>query len=277
MEIYDGKKEFIKLYIKNGFDKEKIEKSSSLLWAAYCKSKNAIDVDVSAWAINLYLNKYSYLKNSKQRNQDKAGRKFEIVKDGIVYRGDTMTSFSNFIRRYFILAEKLRNIGQDSCADKIIAGSKVSPKIEKFASLAHSAGNLIPVPLCFNIERSGEYADCDYWDIVMYYIFKWCYTCDDKYIFELLNRYNKNNHVAESIWRFKKWMENFDNNWFKFVNLNYLDAFVDQQSKSWYPKEFWVNHFAFNRKIEELSSVELDKAIDLICNCIEVRNNNLFK
>ena len=146
---------------------------------------------------------------------------------------------------------------------------------EDFSKLAHSKGNLIPVPLYFNRERSGEYADSDYWDIVMYCIFKWCHSYDDKYLFELLNRYNGNDHMAESVFRFKKWMDNFNNNWKEFVRLNYLGAFVDQQSNSWYPKEFWTNHFAFNRKIDELSSDEFYKAVDLICNCIEDRNKNL--
>lgn len=283
MELDDGKKAFISLYVEDGLDKEKLETSSSYLWAAYCKhnddNKNnwneIVDIDVSEWAINQYLKKYSYLKNGKCKQQDKQEHKFEIVKDGIVYRGDTMTSFGNFIRRYFILVEGLKNIGKVRCAEKIIAGSKLPKRMEDFAKLAHSEGNLIPVPLCFNSERSGAYADSDYWDIVMYCIFKWCHSYDDKYLFELLNRYNGNDHMAESVFRFKKWMDNFNNNWKEFVRLNYLGAFVDQQSNSWYPKEFWTNHFAFNRKIDELSSDEFYKAVDLICNCIEDRNKNL--
>ncbi|MFU9915825.1 hypothetical protein [Fannyhessea vaginae] len=279
---YDGKKEFISCYVKDGRDKEKLETSSSYLWAAYCKTnekKYVIDIDVSEWAIKLYLDKYSYLKNGECREQGKQEDRFEIVKDGIVYRGDTMTSFSNFIRKYFVLTEELKSmsrIGKIKCADKIIAGSKLPKRMEDFAKLAHSKGNLIPVPLCFNSERSGAYADSDYWDIVMYCIFKWCHSYDDKYLFELLNRYNKNDHIDESVLRFKKWMDNFNNNWQEFVRLNYLDAFVDKHSNYWYPKEFWKNHFAFNRKINELSSEEFDKAVDLICNCIEERNKKFL-
>ncbi|EPI60470.1 hypothetical protein HMPREF1579_00433 [Gardnerella vaginalis JCP8066] len=291
MESYDdGKKAFISLYIENGFNKEELEKSSSLLWAAYCKAnekKNVIDIDVSKWAIDQYLEKYSYLKNGKCKQQDKQEYKFEIVKDGIVYRGDTMTSFGNFIRKYFVLTKGLksmRRVGKIASAQEIIedselpksADSKLQKRMEDFAKLAHSKGNLIPVPLCFNSERSGKYADSDYWDIVMYCIFKWCHSYDDKYLFELLNRYNENDHMAESVLRFKKWMDNFNNNWKEFVRLNYLSAFVDQKSEYWYPKEFWTNHFAFNRKIDELlSSDEFYKAVDLICNCIEDRNKNL--
>lgn len=293
MESYDdGKKAFISLYVKDGLDKEKLETSSSYLWAAYCKN-NKIDIDVSKWAIDLYLDKYSYLKDGKCkqqgkqedkseivkdgecREQGKQEDKFEIVKDGIVYRGDTMTSFGNFIRRHFILVEGLKNIRKVRCAEKIIAGSKLPKRMEDFAKLAHSEGNLIPVPLYFNRERSGACADSDYWDITMYCIFKWCHSYDDKYLFELLNRYNGNKNIDESVLRFKKWMDNFNNNWKEFVSLNYLSAFVDQQSEYWYPKEFWTNHFACNRKIDELSSDEFYKAVDLICNCIEDRNKNL--
>lgn len=296
MELDDGKKAFISLYVENGFNKEELEKSSSLLWAAYCKAnekKNVIDIDVSTWAINQYLKKYSYLKNGKCKQQDKQEdkseivkdgecreqgkqkHKFEIVKDGIVYRGDTMTSFGNFIRRHFILVEGLKNIRKVRCAEKIIAGSKLPKRMEDFAKLAHSEGNLIPVPLYFNRERSGVCADSDYWDITMYCIFKWCHSYDDKYLFELLNRNNTNKNIDESVLKFKKWMDNFNNNWKEFVSLNYLSAFVDQQSEYWYPKEFWTNHFACNRKIDELSSDEFYKAVDLICNCIEDRNKNL--
>lgn len=288
MELYDGKKKFISLYVEDGLDKEKLETSSSYLWAAYCKhnddnKKNwneIVDIDVSEWAIKLYLDKYSYLKNGEYKKQyeGKSKHKFEIVKDGIVYHGDTMTSFGNFIRKYFVLTEGLKSmsdVGKIECAKKIIAGSKLQKRMEDFAKLAHSEGNLIPVPLYFNSERSGAWADSDYWDIVMYCIFKWCHSYDDKYLFELLNRYNGNDHMAESVFGFKKWIDNFNNNWKEFVRLNYLGAFVDQQSNSWYPKEFWTNHFACNRKIDELSSDEFYKAVDLICNCIEDRNKNL--
>ena len=143
MELYDGKKEFISLYIKNRFNKEELEKSSSLLWAAYCKTNkeknNIIDVDVSKWAIDQYLEKYSYLKNGKCKKQyeGKSKHKFEIVKDGIVYHGDTMTSFGNFIRKYFVLTEGLkgmRSVGKIRCADKIIAGSKLPKRMEDFQS-----------------------------------------------------------------------------------------------------------------------------------------------
>lgn len=274
-DIYDGKLEFLELLKSEGYTDE-IHNSSGKLWAAYCLSKKNIDIDVSFWAINLYVDKYKYLKDARIQKQERCYYKYEIIdKNGIVYRGDTMTSFSNFIRQYFKIKDKLGNIGEECCAERILGGQSLNEQIERFSKLAYCAGNLIPVPLRFNSERSGCYADCDYWDIVMYSVYKWCCSGNDRYIIDLLNRYNQNKHVSESLFRFKKWMENFHNNWFEFVEFNHLKAFVDVQSQYWYPKEFWKNHFAFNRKINELSEEEFYAAVKLICDIIVDRYNEL--
>ncbi len=74
-----------------------------------------------------------------------------------------MTSYANFIRKYFKNKENLRNIGKEKCAKKIINDKAyVEEYMQELAYLSHTLGNLIPVPLFFNAERSEEYADCDY-------------------------------------------------------------------------------------------------------------------
>lgn len=262
-KFFDGKKYF------NNLLKMTDDILPSQRWAKYCLTKKKIDIDVSEWTMDYYVKKYDYLIGNKPVNQQGFSYKYEVSSSGVVYRGDTMTSYGNFIRKYFKEKDHLRNIGKEKCAEKIIDGESVEEYMEEFAYLSHTLGNLIPVPLFFNVERSGLFADCDYWDIAMYNIYKWCETGDDRYIFELLNRYNKNNHVPESIYRFKKWLSLYNYNWQEFVNKNYLNDFVD---KDGYPIEFWKHHFAFNRKIDKLSFSEFEDTVKLINTLITKRN-----
>ena len=283
-EYYDGKKSYNELLKMTG------DILPSKRWATYClyvskyKGKDSIDIDVSEWAMKNYVKIYDFLMGNEPVKQklflykkvSSYEYKYEVSSSGVVYRGDTMTSYGNFIRKYFMNEKRLRNIGKEECAKKINEDEFVDVEsyMEEFAYLSHTLGNLIPVPLCFNVERSGEYADCDYWDITMYNIYRWCETGEDRYIYELLNRYNKNNHVAESIIRFKKWLSIYNCNWQEFVNRNYLKAFVD---KDGYPIEFWKNHFAFNRKIDSLDEREFIESVELINECIINRNEDIIK
>ncbi len=272
----DGKRQFKDLL------KIEDDTSACMRWAKYClynseaKAKDAIDIDVSKWAMAYYVKIYDYLIGNEPMNQKGFSHKYEVSSAGVTYRGDTMTSYSNFIRKYFKDKKHLRNIGKDKCAEIIYEdeGKDIGKYMQEFAYLQHTLGNLIPVPLCFNVERSGAFADCDYWDIVMYYIYRWCETGEDRFIYELLNRYNKNNHMAESVFRFKNWLSIYNCNWQEFVKRNYLNSFVD---KDGYPLEFWKNHFAFNRKIDSLSVSEFDEAIKLINQCIINRNKEIYE
>lgn len=288
-QLYDGKKEFIDILhkeFKSQISLKELEENSLKLWAAYCLSIEKIDIDVSKWAVESYIEDYIFLKDAILSEQKGYKYKFEIHKDKNIFRGDTMTSFGNYIRRYFILKNKLKNIGKNSCAKNILNThlgieiynekfKKLYNEIVEFAYLTHTKGNLIPVPLNFNVERSGNFADCDYWDITMFEIFKWCETSDEKYIIRLLNRYNKNNNFEKSIIYFKDWMAIFNNNWKEFVCKNHLKSFVDLESENWYPIEFWENHFKDNRKISSLSVEELRKSLEIINNCVMKRNEEI--
>lgn len=265
-KYYDGKKQFNNLL--NMTD----DISPCQRWAKYYLTDEKIDIDVSLWAMEYYVKIYDYLMGSVPVKQKGFTHKYEVSSSGVIYRGDTMTSYVNFIRKYFKEKDCLRNIGKEGCAKRINEGEYVDGYMQEFAYLQHTLGNLIPVPLCFNAERSGEFADCDYWDIVMYNIHRWYETGDDRFIFELLNRYNKNKHMAESLFRFKKWLSIYNCNWQEFVNRNYLSAFVDAGG---YPIEFWKNHFAFNRKIDSLSFSEFEDTVRLINDLIKKRNEEI--
>lgn len=270
-KYYDGKKEFKDLLEMT----EDIFSSPIKRWAEYCLTGEKIDIDVSEWAMNNYVNVYDYLKGLTPTKQRRYLYKYEVEAHGVVFRGDTMTSFANFIRKYIKEKENLRNIGKEKCAEKIRLGeyTDIDDYMVELEYLQHTQGNLMPVPLCFNVERSGMWADSDYWDIVMYNIYKWCESGDERYIYDLLNRYNTNTHMAESLYRFKCWMSLYHNNWSEFLDRNYLRAFTDSEG---YPIEFWKNHFAFNRKIDALSFSEFEDSVKLINALIINRNKEIM-
>lgn len=274
-QYYDGKKEFENLF-KEEFQIEDFEISGVKRWAYYCLSRLKIDIDVSEWAVKNYIRDYIYLNDATYKLQEANMYKYEIEKDDFIYRGDTMTSYGNFIRKYFMQIDGMKRIGKNGCAKKILNGEFVQEDISELAYLSHTKGNLIPVPLKFNVERSGSFANCDYWDLVMYAIYMWCRTQDDDYIYKLLNRYNKNEHIKESLENFKYWMKMFDNSWEKFVVGNHLEAFVDSGNEGWKPIEFWEKHFSNNRKLEDLSTDEFLRAVKLINECIKKRNEKII-
>lgn len=273
-QYYDGKREFENSY-KEEFQIDVSEISGVKRWACYCLSSMKIDIDVSEWAVKSYIENYTYLNDATYRLQERYMHKYEIEKDSFVFRGDTMTSFGNFIRKYFMQIEGIKRIGKKGCAKKILSGEYIQEDICEMAYLSHTKGNLIPVPLKFNVERSGNFANCDYWDLVMYAIHMWCRTQDEDYIYKLLNRYNKNEHIKESVENFKYWMNLFDNDWEKFVVGNHLEAFVNLESEGWKPIEFWEKHFSHNRKLADLSVDEFLRAVKLINECIKKRNEKL--
>lgn len=279
-EQYDGKEYFLDILNKE-FPQVLLSNKSDYplkLWAAYKLSKSKIDVDVSKWAMQSYIADYSFLKDASLQQQDKLEYKFELVKEGRIFRADTMTSFANYIRRYIILSQSIRNIGGERSAHLVLNGEidlSGEKELIRFAQLTHSKGNLMPVPLKFNVERSGQFADSDFWDITMYEIFQWCKTGDQRHINLLLNRYGNNKHFAESMYHFKKWMSIFNHNWHSFVKQNHLQSFVNQSDNDWRPIEFWSDHFAFNRKINTLSLAELRESLQIINACIEKRNTEI--
>lgn len=274
-KYYDGKNIDGKIMFKELLEMtEDVFSSPIKRWAEYCLTDKKIDIDVSKWAMDNYVIMYDYLKGVEPKEQRGCEYKYEVEACGVVFRGDTMTSFANFIRKYFKEKMNLGNIGKKKCANIIKSGEYVDidDYMHEFAYLQHTQGNLIPVPLRFNVERSGVFADRDYWDLVMYNIYMWCESGDERYIYDLLNWYNKNTHMAESVCRFKYWMSLYHHNWNEFCDRNYLRAFVDSEG---YPIEFWKNHFAFNRKIESLSLCEFEDSVKLINKLIKKRNEEI--
>jgi hypothetical protein len=280
---YDGKNEFLDI-IGGKHDESPLSKE---LKYKLCPDIS-IDVDVSKWAIDSYVRKYDFLKEGIVSTQENCTRKYEIELGNKgrmeVYRGDTMTSFANIFKHYIntinpVYGRYFRGI--NSLAKQILEEkdlekfeTEIDPEIIEFAGLVHTEGNLIPVPLCFNVERSGSFADCDFWDIVMKAVYDWYEISrqnDDYSLIKLLG--HKNNHIEKSVQLCKEWLSHF-NNWNDFINQNHLQPFVYKGN----PIEFWDGHFEGGSLITTFNSKKKKQFIEfikLLNNAIRERNSIL--
>lgn len=255
---------------------EKLGSSPLMLWAAYkqCANRICIDIDVTKEAVVHYAHTYEYLKDGLIRQQNGYPRKFEILRNGEAYRGDTMTSFGNFVRAYYIIRDGFKNISISKCIEKVFEeDGEVDLRLVKLAGLVHAPGNLIPVPLKFNRERSGAFARMDYWDITLYYLYKYMSTEDDKWLEELLDsRDEPNDHLDESVYLTQNWLDNFDNDWETFLVKNHLEMYVDNNMR---PVEFWEGHLSNNRSIKQLDQREFWQVVTRFSGLIEERNSEI--
>lgn len=156
-------------------------------------------------------------------------------------RGDTMTSLQHSLNFAFSLIEteenrrkyfKGKNISlayqiEVLFYDKnFLSRMKNIEGFETFATMYHTIGNFIPVPLSFNSSRSYFGVD-DYWDVTLSYIKKWYDTKDDTVITSLLHKKNPKN---EAVTNCLKWL-NWFGKWEKFIDENYLQDFVNPKTK----------------------------------------------
>lgn len=252
---------------------EKLGENSLMLWAAYkqCANRTCIDIDVTKEAVLGYAHSYEYLKDGLIRQQNGYPRKFEVLRNGEAYRGDTMTSFGNIVRAYYMLRDGLNNIGISKCIEKIFEeNGEVDLRLIRLAGLIHTPGNLIPVPLKFNRERSGTFARMDYWDTTLYYLHKYMTTDDDKWLDELLDsRDEPNDHLDESVYLTETWLDNFDNDWETFLVKNHLEMYVDNNLR---PVELWEGHLSKNWSLKRLDEVSFWQVVTRLSGLIEQRN-----
>ena len=243
-----------------------------------CENK-AFDLDVSERVIKSYIQNYRFLRGGKLNQQSGFTEKFEVYLPCAdeTYRGDTMTSSTNIFKHYIniinpifgetfrgyrSLGRKMMELGKDSYLDEI------DKEIIEFIRMGHTEGNFIPVPLSFNTERSGSFADEDFWDLVMRAVYDW--YLDKTNNTSLMKLFNEK---EDSVTLCKQWLEHFGT-WSDFIKENHLQPYVDAQHK---PIEFWEDHFEFNRKIIELEDRdEFLEAVRLI-NKITYERNILLR
>lgn len=282
-EFYDGKNEFLHII---GGKKDESPLSKQLKYKI--NSDKSIDIDVSKWAVNGFVHKYEYLRNGVVTLQYNCTRKYEIIleKNEVkeIYRGDTMTSFATIFKYYInninpIYDQYFRGI--NGLAKQILKEefkaleAKIDPEIIEFAQLVHTQGNLIPIPLHFNVERSGQFANCDLWDLVMKAVYEWYEKYkqkDDKPLINLLD--NKNKNLERSLQSCKKWLAHFEN-WEEFVLQNHLESYVDENKQ---PIEFWEKHFEQGNTLQNIKSrEEFMNFIRLLNKIIRERNYILIR
>lgn len=220
-----------------------------------------------------------------------------------IYRGESMNSGGNILKRSLQLSEGYR----DNCEKLGIKGAfsknyrhfldnidkfNIEADVEllnEFLGLTHSMGDFIAVPEYFNAERNS--LTSDYWDLALYNIELWYDTKNDMYLTRFLNEIRNNSKAYQDGKRIldfvKPWLEMFGS-WESFVELNFLQPFVDENNK---PVPFWDNHFKNYekhfisgkpslRKVVEPQSIDevnqfLEKATQMIIDRGELISNYL--
>lgn len=262
------------------------------------------DCDVSKYAMDVYKEKYEFLSNGIVQPQynnfpsfqkwNRHNLKWEIQVNDTLYSGDTLNSFATPFNRFAnVFISKLNNkkfkltyIGKgayelllkefdivfsDYNLSQIEYSREILDNFDKFANLTHTIGNLFPVPLYFNKERTGENGDYEFPDILLKSI----------YDFYLSKDSNKN-EVGISIIKEKKrigktvkWLDSFGSGkagWNNFIEVYRFSMYLDKKSE---PMELRNNHNIENTKKPDIGE-EFLYYLRFICDCIEKRGNEIL-
>lgn len=247
--------------------------------------ENTIDCDVCELTISVYKLAWEFLKKSEPSNQERNingsqvtfKNKYQLMLDDEIYLGDSMTSFAH-------TKTQLKKIVYKKDTQKI----KIEENIEELAKLYHTLGNMIPIPDKFNIERSGVYADCDFWDLTMQKIKEWYEKKGDKEaqrktLEELLNPHKENRHVTTSVTNCENWLNHFKT-WNEFVKQNFLNAFIAKkengelikdENDNYIPIVFWEGHSHNSVDIPTSEEEFLDYLV-LLNTAIRDRNKDII-
>lgn len=116
----------------------------------------------------------------------------------------------------------------------------VKPETEIFMDSYHTLGNFMPIPLGCNAPR-GIGLLKDYWDLALLCIYLYYMSNED-------GEKRDVHHIERIVGKertkdYKKWLDCF-RNWGAFVEENYMDSFVEKDSKPYgKPLELWEGHF----------------------------------
>ena len=221
-------------------------------------------------------------------------------KDGRIC-GDTMNSITTTMSKYFrwIFADDKKyyasEIKENGFVDKdrkpykgslsqsleIYLKEKNSDKlkelkdtVEEFISYNHTLGNFIPVPAgAFNKPRSSS--TNDYWDLTLYYIYKWYKAVEGKSVDEINGKIKQNCSCSwygdnlctllekdcQCVKKCIEWLCLFSEedkpSWDEFVERNFLSMYVCHDKGHYgMPKLLWCNGV---KKPMELEGKELEE------------------
>lgn len=254
-------KEFIRLY-----QVVEDEKKKNLLKLNLYKLSGQLDVrhirefdcDSCEDVTEVYNKAYKWLNDYNIEKQRNKTVKYELVKDDVYYRGDTMTSPLTPLKRYFVLqgfdGKTIRKNFDDFVLDNI-SNINISENASNFICNTHSIGNFFPVPQGFNTGRSN-FGKWDSWDLVMKQIYLWfqdnpniSVQTNNTALTKLLSN-SKN--VGDAVNHCVQWLKNFSD-WKDFVNGNHLNSYVDSKGK---PILFFKNHSLENPLPNTLEEME---------------------
>ena len=254
-------KEFIRLY-----QVVEDEKKKNLLKLNLYKLSGQLDVrhirefdcDSCEDVTEVYNKAYKWLNDYNIEKQRNKTVKYELVKDDVYYRGDTMTSPLTPLKRYFVLQgfdeKTIRKNFDDFVLDNI-SNINISENASNFICNTHSIGNFFPVPQGFNTGRSN-FGKWDSWDLVMRQIYLWfqdnpniSVQTNNTALTKLLSN-SKN--VGDAVDHCVQWLKNFSD-WKDFVNGNHLNSYVDSKGK---PILFFKNHSLENPLPNTLEEME---------------------
>lgn len=273
-------------------------------WEKICCCKIApdtFDCDVSLRSMVIYGIIFPFvLENRKLELQEKDNKDelkycFHSDDDKIFeYRGDTINSYATTIQEYIRTYQhngnetknfieltsnekwgtrtqydyfyKKNNHWSACVLDKYDYFKAILPTEAKgFIRLNHTIGNFIPCPVGCNSPRGFKNPKInDYWDLTLYYIYKWYKIKKDEFI-EFIVKKSKN-----EVETYKKWLEEFKC-WDIFVEKNYMQDFVNYDSetrKYGMPKELWKGHFdsAKQGKVFPIKNNEKDEFAQFFTN-----------
>lgn len=273
-------KEFIRLY-----QVVEDEKKKNLLKLNLYKLSGQLDVrhirefdcDSCEDVTEVYNKAYKWLNDYNIEKQRNKTVKYELVKDDVYYRGDTMTSPLTPLKRYFVLQgfdeKTIRKNFDDFVLDNI-SNINISENASNFICNTHSIGNFFPVPQGFNTGRSN-FGKWDSWDLVMKQIYLWfqdnpniSVQTNNTALTKLLSN-SKN--VGDAVNHCVQWLKNFSD-WKDFVNGNHLNSYVDSKGK---PISFFKNHSLENPLPNTLE--EMEEFFKNANNCILKRGIEIDK
>lgn len=223
------------------------------------------------------------------------------------FRGETLTSAQTFINSILFKnlerinkelnltgRKKWRNIGIKGCKELYKYKESLfnellfeSKRIEELLMLCHTLANFSYVPVCFNAERSGHYADWDNWNTTLFFIKRWYNNNfekkinismvdleQDKDLIDLMDRsysqYNPHPAKVFSIIYTKEWLAKYEN-FNKFCESNFFNCFLDENRnvKELYKGQLYENDgsekiYGGNESNYGFITIPSDSTIDII-------------
>lgn len=183
-----------------------------------------------------------------------------VKKNGNPYDGSLSQSLEIYLREKDKKTDKFKELSEKEV-------------VTEFISYNHTLGNFIPIPAdTFNVPRSKS--TNDYWDLTLYYIYKWYKAVEGKSVDEIKGKIKQNCSCSrygdnlctllgkdcQCVKKCIEWLclfsEDDKPSWDEFVERNFLSMYVCHDKGNYgMPKLLWCNGV---EKPMELEGKELE-------------------